>query len=144
MELDKFFQEVASVCGLMLLEYHASTETKSPKVKLVVDTEKGVTIGEIQEVTKRIRDWSGMEEHFPNGFHLEVTSPGLDYPLARMYQFKRNINRRLRVFHKNPHIPNPVEGVLKNVTEDKIDIQGPRGDHHLSLETVVEAKLVLK
>lgn len=144
MELGEFFQEVALDCGVLLLEYHAAGKGRSPNVRVIVDTERGITIGEIEQVTRRIRDSSEMDRYFPSGFRLEVTSPGLDFPLVREYQFRRNINRPIRVFHKNPDFPNPVEGVLKKVTEDQIGIESANDNYELAFPLVLEGKLILQ
>lgn len=144
MELDKFFQEVVSECGLILLEYSADPGGRSPKVKVVVDTEAGVTVGEIEEVTRKIKDWVGMEDCFPDGFQLEVTSPGVNYPLVRQFQFIKNIDRRVRVWHRNSQLPNPIEGILRNVTDEGIELKNSSGVHGIAEDEVVEGRLVLK
>ena len=142
MVLEEIFQRVTRECGVVLLEHHISGDDMSPRIKLVVDTESGITIGEITDVTKRLKNSFDMKQLFPRGFHLEVTSPGLEYPLKRVYQFRRNLNRSMRVFHKDTDVPNPVEGILRDIEDDRITIQTNKGDYILSLKNILEGKLI--
>lgn len=144
MELGQFFQQVASRCGVMLIEHRTSGARRSPSIKLVVDTEDGVTIGEIEQVTRILKDSAEMGQHFPDGFHLEVTSPGLDCPLREEYQFRRNLNRPVRVSHADSEVPNPLEGNLKSVENDQIVIESAKSEFSLELDVIIEGRLILK
>ncbi|MCH8010988.1 MAG: hypothetical protein IIA61_03415 [Candidatus Marinimicrobia bacterium] len=48
---------------------------------------------------------------------MEITSPGLDYPLTEEFQFLRNIENRMIIKHTVFEISNPIEGVLKDFKE---------------------------
>ncbi|MCH7731905.1 MAG: hypothetical protein IIB44_05220 [Candidatus Marinimicrobia bacterium] len=54
---------------------------------------------EITLMTKHIKKSDRINNLFRNGYGLEVTSPGLDYPLTEEYQFLRNIENRMIIKH---------------------------------------------
>jgi ribosome maturation factor RimP len=54
-----------------------------------------------------------------NAYVLEVSSPGLDYPLQSLRQYKKNIGRTLKVVLENDKI---IKGKLLNVTEEGIKV----------------------
>lgn len=143
LELEDFYRTIAAECGVMLIEHHVSGKMAFPKLRLVVDTEDGITIKEITEVTKRVKSSVEMQTRFPSGFQLEVTSPGVTYPLSELYQFRRNLQRSLQVFHNDPDVPNPVEGVLRRVEDDQITVESRKGVYVLSLSAVEKGKLLL-
>lgn len=86
MELEDILQEIAGESHLILVDHTVGGTDASPKLKVVVDTEQGVTVGELTDMTRKLKRSPEMNSRYPRGFQLEVTSPGLDYPLTRDYQ----------------------------------------------------------
>jgi ribosome maturation factor RimP len=93
------------------------------KVMIVVDGDNGISIDDCarisREVSKTLDDSPVLEAHYM----LEVSTPGLDQPLTLKRQYKKNINRKLRVSYQN----RIVEGRLLNVTEDAITVEQETG-----------------
>ena len=74
-------------------------------VKVIVDSEKPITIDTIASVTRTIRDSEVIDKHFTDGYKMEVTSAGIDADLEQPFQFRKNIGRQLK---------------LKYITEDSV------------------------
>ena len=66
-------------------------------IRVVIDGEGPVTLTDTTRLSKLLRDSSEIDSEYPNGFRLEVTTPGIDYPLLHPFQFRKNINREMRV-----------------------------------------------
>lgn len=87
----------------------------SNKIKLVIDSMKGITIGECVEFSRAIEHNLDRDEA---DFELEVTSPGLSLPLQVHQQYKKNINRDLEL-HLEGH-DKKIVGKLLEVNENDI------------------------
>ncbi len=112
--------------------------------KLVVDTEDGITLDEITELTQAVKNDSEINQLFPQGIRLEVTSPGVDYPMTELFQYKRNIGRPVRVVHELGNCPNPLEGQISAVNGTSVTIENKQSSYSLDLSQIETCRLVIR
>ena len=90
-------------------------------VKVFLDADSGLNVGKSATINRKLYNILLEAALFPeDDFSLEVSSPGVDEPLLQYRQYVKNIGRTLLV---EPSEGNPVTGILKEVTEDKIIIE---------------------
>ena len=82
---------------------------------MVVDGDQGVSLQEIIRISRNVEHNLDREEE---DFSLEVTSPDIAEPLQVNRQYKKNINRILKV----KTLENKFEGTLTNVTDKEIEL----------------------
>jgi ribosome maturation factor RimP len=87
------------------------------KIYVEVDGDAGVSLKECIRINRAIEQDLDREEE---DFSLEVTTPDIANPLKVKRQYKKNINRTLEVTLKDNK---KVEGLLKNVNEDQIELE---------------------
>ncbi|WP_457619180.1 ribosome assembly cofactor RimP [Lutibacter sp.] len=87
------------------------------KIYVEVDGDKGVSLKECIRISREIEHNLDREEE---DFSLEVTSPDVANPLRVRRQYVKNINRTLDVKLQDN---TTVQGVLKKVTEDEIELE---------------------
>ncbi|MFD3003367.1 ribosome maturation factor RimP [Pontibacter toksunensis] len=98
----------------------AVSDSPRPKITVLADGEQGITIDQCatisRRINKQIEELLGEEEV---SYVLEVSSPGLDFPLTQPQQFKRNIGRNLKL-----RLQDGTEktGKLEEVTETGINL----------------------
>jgi ribosome maturation factor RimP len=83
--------EHISGTGLFVVDIGVSAENN---IKILVDSERGVSLGECISLSKAIEGSLDREKH---DFNLEVSSPGLSEPLRVMPQYVKNIGRDVEV-----------------------------------------------
>ncbi len=66
-------------------------------LRIFVDKEEGVTMGDCTRVSREIGDLIDVQDHIPHEYVLEVSSPGLDRPLKKEKDIMRAIGRKVRV-----------------------------------------------
>ncbi|PQJ21693.1 ribosome assembly cofactor RimP [Tenacibaculum sp. SG-28] len=86
------------------------------KIKVIVDGDQGVPLSECVRISRNIEHNLDREEE---DFSLEVTTPDIAHPLQNKRQYKKNINRILKVKTE----VEDFEGTLSEVTEDTITLQ---------------------
>lgn len=83
------------------------------KIKVILDGDSGVPLNECMRVSRKIEHNLDREEE---DFSLEVTSPDIAHPLKVKRQYKKNLNRILKVKTNDQEF----EGVLTEVKEDVV------------------------
>jgi len=87
------------------------------KIYVEVDGDSGVSLKECIRISRGIEHNLDREEE---DFSLEVTTPDIANPLKVKRQYKKNINRTLEVILRDNK---KVEGILKNVSENQIELE---------------------
>ena len=88
----------------------------SNKIKVIVDGDEGISLKECVRISRHVEHNLDREE---DDFALEVTSPDITQPLTIERQYKKNINRVLKV----KTAEGEVEGTLVNVDDKGISLQ---------------------
>ena len=75
---------------------------------------------------------------------LEVSSPGLDRPLLDSRDFKRCINRKIRVFlHSQEEGRSEISGVLISVQEAGVNLDSKGQVQFIPFEQIKKAKQII-
>jgi len=117
---------------------------KNTLVKIIVDTESGITLSECQDLSKKVSDIFFRKDIFHGNYQLEVSSPGTNKPLEESFEFRRSIGKELHVnYHEDEEIKS-ITGKLKDFDGDKITVQQKDNEIFISLTDIEEAKIKLK
>lgn len=97
-------------------------------LRIFVDrSEGGITIGECATLNNDIGRLLEEKKLLTEGYVLEVSSPGLDRPLVSKNDFKRNLNKMVKLFLKEK-VSGKLEwdGIINNVNDEtvSIDVKG--------------------
>ena len=88
------------------------------KVTILLDSDAGITIDECARISRQVGNQLDEIDIFDGrAFTLEVSSPGIDFPLQFPRQYRKNIGRLLQVTLADGTIRN---GKLTEVAEDHI------------------------
>ncbi|GAB3948780.1 ribosome maturation factor RimP [Spirosoma harenae] len=88
------------------------------KVTILLDSDAGISIDECAEISRKLGAQMDEQNFFGDSpFTLEVSSPGVDFPLTFPRQFVRNIGRQLVVILTDGSIR---KGKLESVADDHI------------------------
>jgi len=91
-------------------------------VKVFLDADSGLSIKKCAEINRKLYALIEEKQLFPEGdFSLEVSSPGVDEPLASERQYKKNIGRTVAVAFIND--TTEKTGILKEVKEEGIILE---------------------
>jgi ribosome maturation factor RimP len=107
-------------------------------IKVFIDADEGIMLSTLinynRKLYKQIEE-SGM---FPgDDFSLEVSSPGLDEPLKKQRQYKKNIGRYVHITKQDGAV---LEGKLLEATEDGVLVETETGKgkkKEIKQETVI-------
>lgn len=116
-------------------------------IKVFVDGDDGITIEKCVAINRRFYKKLEEEAFFPDGdFSLEVSSPGLDEPLKKLRQYKKNQGRLVEVLLNDGE---KTTGKLLEVQDDHIVVEETRGKnkkmeivlHNFSFDQIKTTKI---
>jgi len=131
--------------GFELVELALQGSARNQVLRIYIDTETGVSIEECQQASQAISDVLDTEDIIPNRYRLEVSSPGVHRPLKSERDFKRNINRQVRVNYQTAGINrNTIQGIIDSVVDGKLMLKVENQLVEIPIHAIDTAKIVLK
>ena len=116
---------------------------KGHYIRIVIDSTEPITLGDTTNLTKKLRDSEDLINLFPDGFRLEVTTPGISQPLLKKFQYTKNINRELKVEYMEFDEIITENGKLIEVSKDFIKLKSKKGIFKLKFDKILTAKVII-
>ena len=114
-------------------------------VKCVIDAEKPVDLNLTTTVSRTINDSGILEEQYPEGMALHVSSAGVDTPLKYDYQYRKNIDRVISITVVKDGKPYSTEAQILAVTDDSVQIQRSGvAEEWIPIADIIQAKVLIK
>jgi len=122
-ELENRIRELVEAAGFRLLQAFWKPIRGRHQLRVVTDAEDhNITIDECANLTRAIRDFLDSYPHeFPD-YRLEVSSPGLNHPLAP-WQYRKNIGRTVAVQYHEEDAVRTWQGELVAVQGDSLTVR---------------------
>ena len=121
--------------GHILLD--AVEDPRGGYLRIIIDSENSITLDETTSLTKNLKGSAEFETMYPNGYRLEVSTPGLDNSLKFPFQYKKNINRRLRVAFNDDEMEKEFVGSLLVANDEIVEIASAKKSIKLTVLQLV-------
>ena len=119
---DSVMQLVAPIAesfGLTVLEVEYAKKFDGMNLTIVIDKEGGVTIDDCERLHRAIDAPLDELDPIDTAYTLNVSSPGLDRPLKLMWDYKRNLGKKITVkLYKPLDGKKALTGILVSYDED--------------------------
>lgn len=112
-------------------------------VRIVVDSERSISIDEITDLTKVIRDSEVIDKYYPEGYKMEVTSAGVTANLEKPFQYRKNIGRKLKLKIIDGEKINVVKAILKDLDDKGIFIEEKSKISHVNYANIKQANVII-
>ena len=114
-------------------------------LKCVIDAEKPVDLDLTTTISRAINDSGILDELYPNGMALHVSSAGVDTPLKHDYQYRKNIGRVISITIDIDGKPYSSEAQIMAVKDDKVLLQRSKvADEWIQILDIIHAKVLIK
>jgi len=80
-----------------IVDVNLSEKSGKTFLGILIDSDLGVTIQACAKLSRAVSEELEAKEMMPEAYVLEVSSPGIDYPLNSRRQYQKNINRELKI-----------------------------------------------
>ena len=101
-------------------------------VRIIVDSEQALTLNDTANLTRSIKNSVETVSGFPDGVRIEVSTPGLDSPLSKPFQYRKNLNRNLEVVYNEDKSSTNITGKIISVGDESFELES--GNKTLSLD----------
>lgn len=95
--LDELFEPVVESMGYELVGVEFSGGASHGTLRVYIDREEGVSIGDCASISHQISAILDVEEPIQQAYDLEVSSPGLDRPLFKATDFERFSGQQVKI-----------------------------------------------
>lgn len=139
--------QAASECSYELVDLTLLGSGKRITLRVIIDKEGGVTLNDCEIFSRRIEALLDVEGSIAGPYTLEVSSPGLDRPLKKLEDFKKNIGKLVRIITREKiNNQNFFAGRLKRVNGSTISLSVIDGkeDVVIPFESISKAKLEIE
>ena len=116
--------------------------SKSGKIKLIIDSFDGIDLNSTSILAQKIKKSDTINEFYPNGLQLEISSPGIDSDLKLPFQFSKNIGRKLKISTLNEQ---ELVITLTDSSDDGINGEDKNGKQvNLTYDQIQNAKVIIE
>lgn len=128
MKTEALITPIVDEKGFELVDVEYVKEGSNWYLRAYVDKEGGITINDLESVSRILSDKLDEEDFISDAYILEVSSPGLGRPLKKDKDFDRNMGNEIEV-----HLYRAVDrqkqfvGLLKAYNADTITIENEDG-----------------
>lgn len=124
-EIENYLSPIIEELGYELLDVEYKKKYNSMNLIVYIDKEDGITLDDCEIVHKAIdKPLDDLDPTKGASYMLNVSSPGLDRPLKKEKDYKRNLGKNIQVSFYYAHNGNKkLEGILESWTEDFISIR---------------------
>ena len=106
---------------LFLVEVVISGNRIQKKVVVIIDGDNGATIEDCAKLSRALSAKLDEEDDsIPENYTLEVTTPGVDFPLKLKRQYKKHIGRGFKITLTDK---SQVKGKLISTSDESIEIE---------------------
>lgn len=143
--IQEIVEQILVDSSLDLVKFQLKQSGKRSFLKILIDTSQGnITLGQVTHVSKMIKNNEDFNAKIDEDFRLEVSSPGLSYPLKKFNDFKRNINKTIKVKFIENETNQTLSGQLIQVEENDITISGKFGEKNIPLVDIDHGTIEIK
>ncbi|WP_123590368.1 ribosome maturation factor RimP [Salinisphaera orenii] len=140
--LQQLLEPVVNDLGYELWHLESTGAAKSGVLRLYIDSPAGIALEDCETVSHEVSAVLDVEDAGNSNYQLEVSSPGLDRPLANKAHFRRFIGERARV---NMFAPvagqRKFRGVILAVEGDTVDLGCDDQTYSLPIADMAKARL---
>ena len=143
-QIKELIQPVIDEQGVELVDIELKGRPGSQILRVIVDTESGITLDQCIALNRMLSDVMDMEDPIKGRYTLEVTSPGVDRPLKNINDFRRNLGRDvvIELVNENGELSRK-EGKLITADEKCLVLETKKGDIEILLTQVIKGKVQL-
>jgi len=116
-------------------------------LRIILDKEGGITIGDCEEVSKRVSALLDVEDIIPVSYLLEVSSPGLTRELTKPSHFEFFQGRLVRLVLMDAiEGKREFKGYIEGIKESILHVRekGTDKEYHIPLSLIAKANLELE
>ena len=116
---------------------------KSGFVRVVVDSESSITLKDTTSLTRKLVKDEEFNNRYPNGCRIEISTPGVDAPLKEAYQFRKNVNKNVKIRYLVNNKIKSIKCLITDANEKHVSVKHLKSDLSIPYDKIEYAKVLL-
>ncbi len=116
-KIEQLLEPLLENDSFFVVDIKISLSKVHSKVTILLDSDEGIKIDECTAISRQLG--TEIDEIMPEKYTLEVSSPGVDFPLKSERMYRKNIGRTIKVIQKDG---SEIKGSLESVEAEHITI----------------------
>ena len=105
--------------GLYIVDVLISGNTGKQKITVLMDGDEGISIDQCASISRKLGFELEEKELVDSAYTLEVSSPGVDYPLVSQRQYEKNVGRLIQLILNDDKV---LKGKIEQVSETGLSL----------------------
>lgn len=148
-KIEEFLQPLLEDDKFFIVDIKVSLSRLNSKVTVLLDSDEGIMIDECTQISRNLG--KELDNLMPDKYTLEVSSPGIDFPLRSERMYRKNIGRVLKVvLNDGRELNGKLEGLANQqitLVEEKKRTGKAKNEPvepiNVSLENIKEAQVII-
>lgn len=148
-KIEEFLQPLLEDDKFFIVDIKVSLSRLNSKVTVLLDSDEGIMIDECTQISRNLG--KELDNLMPDKYTLEVSSPGIDFPLRSERMYRKNIGRVLKVvLNDGQELNGKLEGLANQqitLIEEKKRTGKAKNEPvepvNISLENIKEAQVII-
>ena len=136
-------QPLAEDAGLDLVDVQVKGSGPRTLVRVIVDRKGGVDLATCQKMSRDLSARLDETDPIDNRYSLEVTSPGVDWPLRTQRDFDRIEGRTVLIRRTDGDAGTEVTGTVAQADDDAVVVDSKSGSVRVPYDEIASAKQTL-
>lgn len=144
---DRIADLVRPICeelGLELVAVQFRRESHGQVLRVVLFHPDGISVDDCARVSREVGYLLDVEELIDTPYNLEVSSPGLDWPLTTEQDFRRYLGEKITVSWHVPDGTTKQTGIILACTDGTVVLRTDEGEKKIPLDQIIKARLVIE
>jgi len=116
-------------------------DSRSSFIKVIIDSVNDISVDKTAMLAKDIKNNEKIISNFPQGIKLEVGTPGIGSKLEKVFQYKKNIGRKIELeyYFKD----NTIKGtyLLTSASDIEIIVKQDSNKYNIEYNDIISAKV---
>ena len=125
-EIKNKLTEILESIGYHFIELKFTGKKQEPVIEILIDSDKGINIEDCRNASKELSEYFDTLDY--SNYRLNVSSPGIGYPMRYDWQLKKAVNRKIEVKFSKENQITKVKGLLKDFDPEKLIVETEKGE----------------
>lgn len=140
--LQDLLEPIVNDLGYELWHMESVGGGRQKTLRLYIDSPDGIDLDDCEAVSHEVSAALDVSGHEQSSYQLEVSSPGLDRPLAAAWHFRRFTGERARIRMYAPVAgQRRFNGVIESVNDEVVDLLCDGAKYVLPIGDMAKARL---
>jgi len=141
-EIKEKIENIVTASGNYFVDLRIRGNRSNYVIEVFIDNDKGVSVYECSIVSKEISRFLNSDNTL-NNYRLMVSSPGIEYPLKKEWQFKKNIGRKIEVLVKIDNNKIKEKGILEYSDDNIIILSDENKKIEIKKQDIIIASVII-